>query len=77
MIILNLSQTNRFAKQFLIKLHIQKTLQAILFIAGAMALFIILRSLNLWYWKIDENINNQKKIIELLEKLNDKKDITQ
>lgn len=52
-----------------------KSLQMILFIAGAMVLFIVLRSLNLWYWKIDEQIDNQKKIIDLLEKLNSKKDL--
>jgi hypothetical protein len=50
-----------------------KTITAILFIIGIMIIFIILRSVNLWYWKIDENLNNQKKIIDLLEKLNDKK----
>lgn len=50
-----------------------KSIQIILFIAGAMLLFIILRSVNLWYWKIDENIDNQKKIIDLLEKLNSNK----
>ena len=49
-----------------------KSIQIILFIAGAMLLFIILRSVNLWYWKIDEQIDNQKKIIDLLEKLNSK-----
>jgi hypothetical protein len=55
-----------------------KSIQIILFIAGAMLLFIVLRSVNLWYWKIDENIDNQKKIIDLLEKLNSNKDnITQ
>lgn len=47
-----------------------KSIQIILIIAGVMALFIVLRSINLWYWKIDENIENQKKIIDLLEKLN-------
>ena len=47
-----------------------KSIQIILFIAGAMLLFIALRSVNLWYWKIDENIDNQKKIIDLLEKMN-------
>lgn len=51
-----------------------KSIQIIIFIAGAMLLFILLRSVNLWYWKIDENINNQKKIIDLLEKLNSNKD---
>lgn len=45
----------------------------IIIIAGILILFIVLRSLNLWYWKIDENISNQKKIIDLLEKLNEKK----
>ena len=50
-----------------------KSIQIILFIAGVMVVFIILRSVNLWYWKIDENIDNQKKIIDLLEKLNSNK----
>jgi len=50
-----------------------KSIQIILFIAAAMILFIALRSVNLWYWKIDENIDNQKKIIDLLEKLNSNK----
>lgn len=50
-----------------------KTITAILFIISIMVIFIILRSVNLWYWKIDENISNQKKIIDLLEKLNEKK----
>ena len=53
-----------------------KSIQTILFIAGAMLLFIVLRNVNLWYWKIDEQIDNQKKIIDLLEKLNSKKDTT-
>ncbi len=47
-----------------------KSIIAIFIIAGAILLFIAFRSVNLWYWKIDENINNQKKIIDLLEKLN-------
>lgn len=46
-----------------------KSIQIIIFIAVAMVLFIILRNINLWYWKIDENISNQKKIIDLLEEL--------
>jgi len=50
-----------------------KTIEVILYIIGIMVVFIILRSVNLWYWKIDENITNQKKIIDLLEKLNEKK----
>lgn len=49
-----------------------KSIEVILYIAGIMILFIVLRSVNLWYWKIDENISNQKKIIDLLEKLNEK-----
>lgn len=49
-----------------------KTIEVILFIIGIIVVFIILRSVNLWYWKIDENITNQKKIIDLLEKLNNK-----
>lgn len=32
-------------------------------------LFIIFRKFNLWYWKIQEHINNQQRIIELLEKI--------
>lgn len=52
-----------------------KTIQAILFIIGIMAVFIILRSVNLWYWKIEEHLSNQKKIIDLLEKLINKKEI--
>jgi hypothetical protein len=51
-----------------------KTLQVVLYIAGAMLFFIVLRSVNLWYWKIEENLSNQKKIIELLEKLTSNKD---
>ena len=47
-----------------------KTIQAILIIAGIMLLFLAARAVNLWYWKIDDNINNQKKIIDLLEKIN-------
>lgn len=49
-----------------------KSIQIILFIAGAMVVFLVLRSVNLWYWKIDENINNQKKIIDLLQEINNK-----
>lgn len=32
-------------------------------------LFVVFRKFNLWYWKIQENIDNQKRIIELLEKI--------
>jgi hypothetical protein len=50
-----------------------KSIHVILIIAVIILAFIALRSINLWYWKIDEKLNNQKKIIDLLEKLNDKK----
>ncbi len=32
-------------------------------------LFVVFRKFNLWYWKIQEHIDNQKRIIELLEKI--------
>lgn len=44
-----------------------KSIIPILIIARLMAIFIILRSVNIWYCKIDESSNNQKKIIDLLE----------
>jgi hypothetical protein len=43
-------------------------------------LFFLFRELNLWYFKINETINNQKTTIkiltEILNKLSDEKDVT-
>lgn len=33
------------------------------------ALFFIVRGINLWYWRVDERISNQKEIIRLLRKI--------
>lgn len=35
-------------------------------IAGGMLVFLILRYVVLWYWRVNEIVENQKKIIELL-----------
>lgn len=35
----------------------------------AFLLFLVLRSVNLWYWKIDESIKNQTRTNFLLEKI--------
>lgn len=53
-----------------------KFIQAFFFIAFGILIFWALRSINLWYWKIDESIENQKKIIDLLEKINSKEEKT-
>jgi hypothetical protein len=47
-----------------------KSIHVILIIAICILAFWALRSINLWYWKINESIENQKKIIDLLEKIN-------
>jgi uncharacterized membrane protein YwzB len=53
-----------------------KSIHVILIIAICILAFWALRSINLWYWKIDESIENQKKIIDLLEKMNSKEEKT-
>jgi hypothetical protein len=35
-------------------------------------IFLLLRKLNLWYWKINERIKLQNEILNELKKLNDK-----
>lgn len=50
-----------------------KFIQVFFFIAFGILIFWALRSFNLWYWKIDENIENQKKIINLLEQIKNEK----
>lgn len=38
-------------------------------IIGSLAIFFIFRFVFLWYWKINEHLENQKKIIFLLEEI--------
>jgi len=45
---------------------------AILVIAIFIVLFIVLRKVNLWYWKIDDSIKNQEEQIRLLKELTEK-----
>lgn len=39
-------------------------------LAIVIILFIVFRKFNLWYWKIQEMVNNQEKIIQLLSSIN-------
>lgn len=41
----------------------------IFFFAASIVLFLILREVNMWYWKINERISNQNKTNALLEKI--------
>lgn len=52
-----------------------KTIYFIGIIIATMLIFLALRSVSTWYWKIDENLNNQKKIIDLLEEIKNQKSI--
>lgn len=36
-------------------------------------LFLVMRPINLWYWKVDEQLEEKRKTNELLQKLIDKK----
>lgn len=38
-------------------------------IAVGLLIFIVLREVMCWYWRIHERVNNQEKQIELLEKI--------
>ncbi|KZR30371.1 hypothetical protein [Enterobacter genomosp. S] len=42
---------------------------ALIILVVLIVLFIVFRKFNLWYWKIQEHIDNQKQIISLLEKV--------
>lgn len=46
---------------------------ALIFIAISIA-FIICRELLCWYWKINEHLENQKTMISLLKRINEKLD---
>lgn len=41
----------------------------IIFLVIGFGLFLILRAVMLWYWKIPEHLENQKKTIDLLTKI--------
>lgn len=49
-----------------------ETNDIILGIAALAFLFFALRSVFIWYYKIDKHLENQEKIIKLLEDLNKK-----
>lgn len=42
----------------------------LIILAIVIILFIVFRKFNLWYWKIQEMVNNQEKIIQLLTSIN-------
>lgn len=42
-------------------------LMFLIIVAVSVAAFLLLRSVAIWYWKIDEHLDNQRKIISLLE----------
>ena len=48
----------------------EKLIIVIAIIIVAVILFFVFRNLILWYFKIDEHLENQRKIIELLGKIN-------
>ena len=54
---------------FLTGVGAQEIAVVILFLAVPTLLFLILRSVMLWYWKIDTLVNNQQKQIKLLSDL--------
>lgn len=44
----------------------------VVFLVIALILFLILRDLVCWYYKINHRVQNQEKIIELLEEIKNK-----
>lgn len=42
----------------------------LIYLIFIIAIFLICREIVCWYWKINQSIKNQERIIELLEKIN-------
>lgn len=49
----------------------------IIIILAAIAIFFLCRELMCWYWKINQHIENQERIIFLLQRLVKKNDLTE
>ena len=45
-------------------------LPLLIYLIFIIAIFLICREIVCWYWKINQSIKNQERIIELLEKIN-------
>lgn len=44
---------------------------ALLLVALFVGIFLILRNVNCWYWKINESLKNQEEIIRLLKSIDE------